>query len=299
MSRALKIGIVGGSGWLGGAIAGCGTFTIASMNWASAELLASVDNFILQKGYDCDTSIVLGDTVPTLTSMAEKGQPDIAPEVWGSLRPPITEKNIEEGLLIVAGKAFEDGGVQGVYVPKFLVDENPEIKTIADAVARPDLFPNREDPSRGAWTTGAQGWGGTVVLSQYYKAYKAEEAGFALVDSGSAAGHDGSLINAYERGRGWIGYYWAPTALLGKYDMVRLSAGVPHDAEEWARCNNIDSCPDPKPNEWANDPVDTLVTKKFADEAGPALDYLKSRTWPNDLVNSMLAWMSDNQATRR
>lgn len=79
--------------------------------------------------------------------------------------------------------------------------------------------------------------------------------------------------------------------------MVRLSASVPHDAEEWARCNNIDSCPDPKPNEWANDPVDTLVTKKFADEAGPALDYLKNRTWPNDLVNSMLAWMSDNQAT--
>ncbi|MCX8998854.1 ABC transporter substrate-binding protein [Rhizobiaceae bacterium BDR2-2] len=275
----------------------CGTVTIAGMNWASAELLASVDNFILKNGYDCDSSIVLGDTVPTLTSMAERGQPDIAPEVWNSLRPPVTQTNIDEGKLIVAGKSFENGGVQGLYVPKFIVDEHPDIKTIADAVKHPELFPNADDPSKAAWSAGPQGWGGTVVASQYYKAYGAEEAGFALVDTGSAAGHDGSLTHAYERNQGWIGYYWEPTALLGKYEMVRLSAGVPYDEAEWTRCNNVDSCADPKPNEWPNDAVDVIVTKRFAEQAGPALDYIGSRTWPNELVNEMLAWMSDNQAT--
>lgn len=275
----------------------CGAVTIASMNWASAELLAEVDKFILQNGYGCDAGIVLGDTVPTLTSMAEKGKPDVAPESWTSLRPPITQKNIEEGKLLIAGKAFTEGGVQGLYVPKFIVDEHPEIKTIADAVKRPELFPNPEEPSKGAWSAGQQGWGGTIIASQYYKAFKAEEAGFSLVDTGSAAGHDGSLVRAYERKKGWIGYYWEPTSLLGKYEMVRLPAGVPYDAAEWNRCNKVENCPDPKPNDWPVDEVNTIVTKAFADRSGPAYDYLTTRSWPNSLVNQMLAWMADNQAT--
>ncbi|WP_324709829.1 ABC transporter substrate-binding protein [Pseudomonas citronellolis] len=275
----------------------CGTVTIASMNWASAELLAEVDKFILQNGYGCDASIVLGDTVPTLTSMAEKGKPDVAPESWTSLRPPITQKNIQEGKLLIAGKAFTEGGVQGIYIPRFIVDAHPDIKTIADALKHPELFPDPEDPSKGAWSAGQQGWGGTVIASQYYKAYKARDAGFNLVDTGSAAGHDGSLIHAYERKKGWIGYYWEPTSLLGKYEMVRLSSGAPYDEAEWNRCNKVEKCPDPKPNEWPADEVNTIVTRTFAEHAGPAYKYLSTRSWPNALVNRMLAWMADNQAT--
>ncbi|MFF7065615.1 glycine betaine ABC transporter substrate-binding protein [Pseudomonas sp. NPDC008258] len=277
--------------------ADCGSVTIASMNWASAELLAEVDKFILQNGYDCDASIVLGDTVPTLTSMAEKGKPDVAPESWTSLRPPITQQNIQEGKLLIASKAFTEGGVQGIYVPKFIVDEHPDIKTIADALKHPELFPDPEDPSKGAWSAGQQGWGGTIIASQYYKAYKGKEAGFNLVDTGSAAGHDGSLIHAYERKKGWIGYYWDPTSLLGKYQMVRLPSGVPYDDAEWNRCNKVEKCPDPKPNEWPADEVNTIVTKSFSDRAGDAYKYLTSRSWPNAVVSKMLAWMADNQAT--
>ena len=277
--------------------ADCGSVTIASMNWASAELLAEVDKFILQNGYDCDASIVLGDTVPTLTSMAEKGKPDIAPESWTSLRPPITQTNIKEGKLLIASKAFSEGGVQGIYVPKFIVDQNPDIKTIADALRHPELFPDPEDPSKGAWSAGQQGWGGTIIASQYYKAFKGKEAGFNLVDTGSAAGHDGSLIHAYERKKGWIGYYWDPTSLLGKYQMVRLPSGAPYDDAEWNRCNKVEKCPDPKPNEWPADEVNTIVTKSFADRSGSAYKYLTTRSWPNEVVSKMLAWMADNQAT--
>lgn len=277
--------------------ADCGAVTIANMNWASAELLAEVDKFILENGYGCDASIVLGDTVPTLTSMAEKGKPDVAPESWTSLRPPVTVANIVEGKLLIAGKAFSEGGVQGIYVPRFIVDQHPDIKTIADAFKHPELFPDPEDPGKGAWSSGQQGWGGTVIASQYYKAYEGKKSGFNLVDTGSAAGHDGSLIHAYERNKGWIGYYWGPTSLLGKYDMVRLPSGVPYDEAEWNRCNKVEKCADPKPNEWPADEVNTIVTKAFADRAGPAYRYLSKRSWPNAEVSKMLAWMADNQAT--
>lgn len=51
----------------------CGRVTIASMNWASAEVLANIDKIILTQGYGCDAELVAGDTTPTLTAMVEKG----------------------------------------------------------------------------------------------------------------------------------------------------------------------------------------------------------------------------------
>lgn len=78
----------------------CGTVVIASMNWQSAEVLSNVDKIILGEGYGCDAEITIGDTVPTITSMAEKGEPDIAPEAWVDMLPDMVKKGVEEGKLI-------------------------------------------------------------------------------------------------------------------------------------------------------------------------------------------------------
>lgn len=275
----------------------CGDVTIANMNWQSAEVLANIDKLILSAGYGCNAELVVGDTVPTLTSMVEKGQPDVAPEGWVDLLPDVVNRGIQEGKLVAASEALADGGVQGWWIPKYLADAHPDIKTIEDMLKHPDLFPAPEDASKGAVYNGPQGWGGTVVTTQLFKAYDGEKAGFTLVDTGSSAGLDGSLAKAYERKQGWVGYYWAPTALLGKYEMVKLDHGAPFDAAEWKRCNTVADCADPKKNEWPKDKVQTLVTTKFSERAGPALDYLKARSWSNETVNKLLAWMGDNQAT--
>lgn len=294
-STALAVGLLTAGG--AASAAECGPVTIANMNWQSAEVLASIDQFILNEGYGCDAELVVGDTVPSLTSMIEKGEPDIAPEAWVDLLPDVVNKGIADGKVVSVGEALSDGAVQGWWIPKYIADAHPDIKTIDDALQHPELFPAPEDPSKGAVHNGPQGWGGTVVTAQLFKAYDAADRGFVLVDTGSAAGLDGSLAKAYEREEGWLGYYWAPTAILGKYDMVKLDYGVPYDEAEWKRCNTVAQCPDPKPNEWPMDSVQTLVTTEFAERAGPALDYLKARSWSNATVNKLLAWMTDNQAT--
>ncbi|MFZ1468812.1 MAG: ABC transporter substrate-binding protein [Paracoccaceae bacterium] len=275
----------------------CGSVVIASMNWQSAEVLAAVDKFILENGYGCSAEVIVGDTVPTLTSMIEKGQPDVAPEGWVDLLPDVVNGGINDGKIVATVDALSDGAVQGWFMPKYIADAHPEIKTIEDALAHPELFPAPEDPSKGAIHNGPQGWGGTVVTAQYFKAYGAEAKGFVLVDTGSAAGLDGSIAKAYERQEGWVGYYWEPTSILGKYEMVRLDYGVDYDAAEWARCNTVADCADPKPNAWPKDSVKTLVTTAFADRAGATMDYFKARSWSNATVNKLLSWMTDNQAT--
>jgi len=274
----------------------CGTVSMAEMNWSSAGAIAHIDKIILENGYGCEVELVTGDTMPTFTSMNEKGEPDIAPELWiNAVREPL-DKAVAEGSLIIGGEILNEGGVEGFWVPTYLAEEH-DIYTVEDALARPELFPGAEDDSKGAWFTCPTGWNCRITTGNQFRAFDAEGKGFELVDSGSAAGLDGSLARAYERGDGWLGYYWAPTAMLGKYDMTLLDFGVPHDKEHWDSCTVIENCPDPKPNAWVKSEVFTVVTDEFADKAGVAMDYVKGRTWDNRTAGKVLAWMQDNQGT--
>ena len=85
MKKLLIAGAVAAGALLsatGQAIGACGSVSIAEMNWASAQLMANVDKIVLEEGYGCKVEIVPGDTMPTFTSMNEKGAPDVAGELW-------------------------------------------------------------------------------------------------------------------------------------------------------------------------------------------------------------------------
>ena len=274
----------------------CGDISIARMSWPSAEIIAEIDNVILSEGYGCSTQLVDGGIVPTFTSMNEKGTPDLASELWvNAVREPL-DAAVEKGEMIIAAEILEEGGVESWWIPKYLADANPGIKTPEDALARPDLFPAPENDSMGAVHNCPSGWSCQVATRNLFEAYDAGEKGFVLVDTGSAAGLDGSIARAYERGEGWLGYYWAPTAMLGRYEMVKLDMGG-HDKEHWDSCTAVPDCADPEPNGWAKSEVFSVVTDEFAEKASVAMDYIGGRQWDNETVNGLLAWMADNQAT--
>lgn len=108
----------------------CGSAQIADMGWNSASLIANVDRFILEHGYGCDATLVPGDTMPTGTSMVEKGEPDIAPEMWSNSLKEALDKGVAEGRLLYAGHSLSDGGEEGFWVPSYMVEKFPELKTI-------------------------------------------------------------------------------------------------------------------------------------------------------------------------
>ena len=77
----------------------CGDITIANMNWASANFMAEVDKVILEEGFGCNVELVPGATMPTFTSMQEKGEPDVAPEFWANAAIVELEAAVKEGRL--------------------------------------------------------------------------------------------------------------------------------------------------------------------------------------------------------
>ena len=277
----------------------CGSLTMAEMNWASAELMANVDKIILEAGYGCEVELVAGATMPTFTSMNEKGEPDVAGELWiNAVREPLFQA-MDEGRLMsaVEGPITQLG--EGWWVPPHTAKAHPEIVTDIDALlARPDLFPHPEDPSKGAFVGCPAGWGCQLANNNLYRAFEMEKKGWLLVDPGSAAGLDGSMAKAAERGENWFGYYWSPTAMIGKYSMVPVDMGSWGGSENWDGCivKPEQDCAAPKPSSWTESEVHTVITADLADRAGPAVDYLQKRVFPGPIMNGMLVYMANEQA---
>ena len=280
-----------------GADAACGKVTIAEMNWASAAVAAHVENIVLSKGYGCDSDLVPGDTVPTVTSMTEKGEPDIAPEIWLNSAREVIEKAVAEGRLKIAGEILSDGGEEGWWVPDYVVKKYPELTTLQAVIKRRDLFPDKEEPGMGRFYTCPSGWACQIVNENLYKAYGLKKAGFTLFNPGSGQGLAGAIAGAYERGRPIFAYYWAPTAVLGKYPMVKLG-GMTHDPKAWP-CATDKDCADPKPNMYPKSVVYTVVTSSFADQAPEAYAFVSRVSWSNAFLNGLLAWKEKNQAEAR
>lgn len=279
----------------------CGAVSISEMNWPSAELMANVDKIILSEGYGCDVSLVPGATTTTFASMNEKGKPDVAPELWtNAMREPLG-KALKAGTLHSVNDAPITQLGEGWWIPPATAKKHPELKTVLDVLKRPDLFPDKEDPSKGAFVTCPAGWGCQLTNANLFRAFDMEKKGWKLVDPGSGAGLDGSMAKAVERDNNWFGYYWSPTALIGKYNMVKLDFGVPFaGSENWDGCmvKAEQDCANPKASAWTESTVQTVITDRLKKNGGKDVTmYFNNRTYPGPLMNSMLVYMGDNQAS--
>ena len=282
--------------------AACGKVVVASQNWASAELMAEVDKFILEKGYGCEVELIPGATMPTFTSMDEKGAPDMNPEQWANAVYVPLIKAVEEGRLVIANKAPITGLGEGWWLTPGSIEKHPELKgmTAVEILEHPEWFPYKEDSSKGAFVGCPAGWGCQLANAQLFRAFEMEKKGWVLIDPGSAAGLDGSISKAAESGNPWLGYYWNPTSIVGKYGLIQLDFGVPFAGREnWDKCITVaeQDCADPKPSAWTESEVNTIITTKFAKQGGKDIvKYIGDRTYPGIVMNGMLVYMADNQA---
>lgn len=274
----------------------CGKVTIADMNWSSASLIANIDRFILEEGFGCRAELVPGDTMPTSTSMIEKNEPDIAPEMWSNAVKEILDKAVADKRLRYAGHSLSDGGEEGFWIPQYMVEKYPEMTSIDGVVKHAKLFENPEDPSTSAFFGCPAGWNCQISSGNLFNALKLGDAGFELIDPGSGAGLAGSIAKAYERQEPWFGYYWAPTAVLGKYKMVKVDFGSGIDKDEYVNCTSQEACQNPKVTMYPPSIVQTVVTETFAVKSPEAYGYLAKRAFTNNQMNTLLAWIEENQA---
>ena len=274
----------------------CRDLTIAELNWPSAGLAAWVDKLIMEAGYGCTVTLVEGDTNSAVASIAKDGKPEIVPEFWFESMSPALEEAVADKRVAFGAALLNEGGVQGWWMPKYILDANPGMATVQQALQHPELFMPAEEGGKPAVFNCPEGWACRASTENLFRALDAEEAGFALHDVKDAAALDESIIEAFENKEGWLGYYWAPTALLGNHPMVKLSFGVEFSKEEWDNCTIVPDCPAPKLNTYPVSAVYTLISGDFVDENPELMNYFNTRSWSNGTVSEVLAWMDEEEA---
>lgn len=269
------------------ASADCGEVTITEMNWASSQVVTAVSKFLLEQGYGCTVKKVPSATTTAVTSLAETGKPDIVTELWVNSTPTYSKLEVE-GKVKTATEVLSDGGVQGWWIPKYLADKHPELKTIEDVMKNPDLV-------GGMFHNCPDGWACRKINDSLIRALKLEDK-MKVFNHGSGETLDTSIASAYTDKKPWFGYYWAPTSILGKYPMVQITIG-PYNAEIHD-CNAKGSdCETPGVSAIPVGRVITAVTTDMANKNPAVFELMSNVAFTNAQMGEVLAWKEDNNAS--
>jgi glycine betaine/proline transport system substrate-binding protein len=228
--------------------------------------------------------------MPTSTSMAEKQQPDIASELWTNGLGACWQEALDRGV-VQKGGLSRTGGGEGFWVPKAMVDADPALGTIEGVLAHPELFPHPEGLDKGAFYGCPAGWNCQITTTNLFQAYGFADAGFEYVDPGSGAALGAAAAGAHDKGQGWIGYYWGPTALLGTRDFVRVDVGPEgqQTPENWACITDASYPGNCEKSYYANAVIEVAYTSDFAARAPKkVMNYLNNRTFSDKDIGIIL-----------
>ena len=276
--------------------ANCGTskpISIAQMSWSSADFLAHLVKKVLEDGYNCKTVLIPGDTVPTGATILAKQVPHIAPELWVSSLSEVWGKIRDKDVAFKAGESFANGGVEGLWIPDYIAKKH-KIKTLSDLKKNWKLFTEPSSPDKGRIYGCPPGWVCEITTTNIFKAAGLGDR-FELFSPGSGANLKASYARQVARKKAIVGYYWDPTAVTGRYKLVRLQLPK-HNAKDW-ECISDKECKNPKVIDWPASPVIISAVTKLKTESPNVVRFLSKMDIPNNTVSDLLGWGDANKKT--
>ena len=269
------------------AYADCGEVTITEMNWASSAVVTAVAAFLMEQGYGCEVQKVPSSTVTAITSVTETGEPDILTEVWANSTPAYPGL-LAEGKLVELADVLSDGGVEAWWIPAYLAESNPELTTWEGIMANPAAV-------GGKFHDCPAGWACDIINNNNLIAAGAEAGGLERFQHGSGETLQTSIAAAYDEKAPWFGYYWAPTAVLGKYPMVAVEVPA-YDAEAHTCNGNVD-CANPGFSAYPASKVVTAAAGGFSEREPAAAALMAKVSFTNEQMGEVLAWRLDRNAS--
>lgn len=273
----------------------------AGLDWDSNAFHTALAGYILKHGYGCETDVIPGSTLPLLTGMA-RGDIDVTMEIW---KDNVTEpwvKALEAGQVAELGTNFPDA-VQGWYVPRYLIEGDakrgieaaaPDLRHVRDLPRYKALFKDPEEPSKGRFYNCIAGWNCEVVNSNKLKAYGLE-GHFTNFRPGTGAALAAAIASAYQRGKPVLAYYWGPTWVLGKYDLVMLEE-PPYNKTDWEALAKDENYP--KAVAYPVVEVVVGVNAKFKAAAPKLVEFLTRYETSNALISEALAYMQEKEGAK-
>ncbi len=291
LTAILAVGICAQFTGCGNSSSSKGEIKFADVGWDSVRFNNAVAGLIAQSGYGYTWSETSGST-PIMHEALTKGEIDVNMEEWTDNIQSYAI-DLKAGLLQEMGTNFDDN-IQGFYVPRYVIEGDasrgiepmaPDLKTVQDLKKYASLFKDPEDPSKGRIYGAIPGWEVNEIMKKKVS-FNGLDSMYNYFQPGSDSALSAAFTSAYQKGEPIVGYYWSPTWLLGKLDMVLLE-DVPYtDAASYKEgrtaCPSVD--------------VTIATSNSFANNPNNAdyCSFLKRYRTSSALINEALAHMQDN-----
>lgn len=265
----------------------------ADAGWDSIQLHNAIAGFIAVEafGYKGWSQMTASSSVCHEGILS--GELDVHMENWTD-NLDFYYPDLEEGKFVELGVNFDDN-VQGLYVPRYVIEGDaergidavaPDLKTVEDLKDYADIFVDDEDSGMGRIYGSIPGWQADTILFAKYEYYGLDEM-YNYFRPGSEAALAAVLSDAYEKGEAIVGYYWTPTWLMGKYDFVLLEDSAYVDAESF------------ESGETAFPSVSVTITASndFSKDNEDFCAFLKNYYSSSEQISAALNYMQENGAS--
>jgi ABC-type proline/glycine betaine transport system substrate-binding protein len=187
---------------------------------------------------------------------------------------------------------------QAFYVDRTTADKY-NIKSVLD-MNNPEiaaLFTDPENSDMGRMVSCIGGWTCYTINHVKQRVYGLDKF-YTNFDPGSSGALAAEIAGAFAKDRPIFTYYWAPTALMGKVDLVRL-VEPPYDAACWGammdvvediKANGKDVYKPTCATEYKDMSLDKSVLTAWADTHPEETAFLEAYSIPTATVNKLLAF---------
>lgn len=251
----------------------------ADVGWDSIKLSNALAGLVAEEVFGFDWTEIPGSTPITHEALI-KCEVDVVMEEWTDNIPAYGD-DLAEGKFREMGINFNDN-YQGFYIPRYVADEYPDLKSVEDLKDYAYLFPDPDDSSKSVIYGGIPGWGITEIMGKKVEAYSLSKQ-YNYMIPGSNAALDSTISAAWDAKKPIVTYYWEPTWLMGKYDFVLLEDS-PYDPATYS--DGIGACPAVT--------VTVAVSNDFYDENPEYCEFLSNFSTSSPLISEALAYMQES-----
>lgn len=259
--------------------------------WDSMKFHNAVAMFIAETAYNIEPEEISGSTAITYSAVME-GSIQVYMETWTDLLPTYYD-DLDAGKIVELSVNFDDNA-QGFYVPRYVIEGDaergieasaPDLKTVQDLAKYSDVFKDPEDTSKGRLYGAISSWAVDEIMRAKYVYYGLDEM-YNYADPGSDAALSAAISAAYEKGEPICAFYWEPTWITGKYDLVLLE-DAPYDEAVYAE----GACQFPSMK------VNVCVNPDFYSAAPEYCEFLSHYSTSSALTAEALSYMQDYDAS--
>ena len=284
----------GGSAAGGGGGGDCGDLTINEQSWVGSTANVYVAKNLLENELGCTVSITKIAEIPVFEALAD-GKVDVILEDWQHVK--LYKKYVDDlGKVKQAGSLGVTGHI-GWYVPKYLVDENPELASWQGVAENSELFQTPESGDQGQFLAGDPGY-----VTNDESLIETLGLNFKVIYAGGEASEIAAIQQAYAQEEPLLFYWYEPQWLNAALDFVEVK--LPK------RTPGCDADPDNVDCAYPDYDLRKLYSSEFAESGSPAVEFVENFKWSNadqELVSQLIAeekmtpedaaaqWISDNK----